>query len=109
MTAAQHLVLTRQIEGETRATLTLMRGVDDAEILHIETHAEHRRQGLAQGLIAEAIAWARRNQRQAIWLEVRASNAAAIALYGKTGFVQISTRQCYYSDGENALVMKYTL
>jgi [ribosomal protein S18]-alanine N-acetyltransferase len=91
------------------ASLELMRGVDDAEILNVETRASHRRQGLAQGLLAEAFDWARQNQRQAVWLEVRASNDAAINLYRKTGFVQVNTRKRYYSDGEDALVMKYTL
>jgi ribosomal-protein-alanine N-acetyltransferase len=91
------------------ASLELMRGVDDAEILNIETNASHRRQGLAQSLLAEAFTWARQNQRQAVWLEVRAGNNAAINLYRKTGFVQLSTRARYYADGEDALVMKYTL
>jgi [ribosomal protein S18]-alanine N-acetyltransferase len=91
------------------ASLELMCGVDDAEILNIETLPSHRRLGLAQGLLAQAFDWARQNQRQAVWLEVRASNTGAIALYAKMGFTQISVRARYYSDGEDALVMKYTL
>ena len=103
------LIFRRQVGLEQVAFLELMQGVDDAEILNIETQPSHRRQGLAQSLLVEAFDWARQNQRQAVWLEVRASNAAAIALYVKMGFIQISTRQRYYSDGEDALVMKYSL
>jgi [ribosomal protein S18]-alanine N-acetyltransferase len=103
------LFLTREVAGSLVATLELMRGVDDAEILNIDTLPSHRRQGFAQSLLAEAFEWARQNQRQAVWLEVRAGNDAAVNLYRKTGFVQISTRKRYYSDFEDALVMKYTL
>ncbi|MFM2083849.1 MAG: ribosomal protein S18-alanine N-acetyltransferase [Pseudomonadota bacterium] len=106
---AQHLLLSRLDAGATVATIEIMRGVDDAEILHIETLPSHRRQGLAQSLLTEAFDWARQHQRQAVWLEVRAGNDAAVSLYRKTGFVQISTRKRYYADGEDALVMKYTL
>jgi ribosomal-protein-alanine N-acetyltransferase len=60
-------------------------------------------------LLAETFDWARQNQRQALWLEVRASNDAAIQLYLKNGFLQMSMRQRYYADFEDALVMKYTL
>ena len=105
----QHLILSRMDAGAIVATIEIMRGVDDAEILNIETLSSHRRKGLAQSLLTEAFDWARQHQRQAVWLEVRAGNDAAVNLYRKTGFVQISTRKRYYADGEDALVMKYTL
>lgn len=46
-----------------------------------------------------------------IWLEVRASNLAAIALYEKTGFEQQGIRKNYYSipnsqQKEDAILMK---
>ncbi len=103
------LIFRRQVGVEQVAFLELMQGVDDAEILNIETSPSYRRQGLAQSLLLETLDWARQNQRQAVWLEVRAGNDAAISLYRKMGFAQISTRQRYYSDGEDALVMKYGL
>ena len=107
--AAQKLVLTRLADGIIVASIEILRGVDDAEILNIETSPSHRRQGLAQSLLQEAFDWARQNQRQSIWLEVRAGHEAAVNLYRKMGFVKINTRKRYYSDGEDALVMKYTL
>jgi len=39
-------------------------------------------------------------------LEVRADNAAAIALYERLRFRAISTRPRYYPDGTDALVMR---
>ncbi len=93
----------------TVAQCELMCGVDEADILHIETQPSHRRRGLARSLLKEVFAWCADHDRSAVWLEVRASNAAAIALYEQMGFVHVSTRSCYYSDGEDALVMKYSL
>jgi ribosomal-protein-alanine N-acetyltransferase len=108
-----HLVFSHIEDGHTVSFIEVMRGVDDAEILNIETLPSHRRCGLAQNLINQAFDWARQNQRHAVWLEVRASNAGAIALYGKMGFTQINVRKNYYATGdrgfEDALVMKYTL
>lgn len=101
-----HLVFERKQGGKMVAFLELMQGVDEAEILNIETLPKYRRQGLAASLLAEALAWAIQNQRQAIWLEVRRSNEGALALYAKMGFIRISTRAKYYADGEDALVMK---
>jgi [ribosomal protein S18]-alanine N-acetyltransferase len=107
--AEQHLLFLRTDEGHVVATIEVMRGVDEAEILNIETLASHRRQGLAQSLLAETFDWARKNQRKAVWLEVRTSNHAAIHLYRKTGFIQAGVRKRYYADGEDALVMKYNV
>ena len=41
-----------------------------------------------------------------IMLEVRASNASAITLYEKFGYVKISVRKRYYADGEDADIME---
>ncbi len=38
-------------------------------------------------------------------LEVRASNAAAIALYRSLDFAEVGRRRRYYKDGEDALLM----
>jgi ribosomal-protein-alanine N-acetyltransferase len=109
MSANESFVLERHAGGIVVAFCEVLRGVDEAEILNIETLPSHRRQGLAQSLLLEAINWAASNQRTHIWLEVRVSNQAAIQLYQKHNFRHISTRQHYYADGEDALVMKYTL
>ena len=42
-------------------------------------------------------------------LEVRVSNTAARGLYEKHGFVEIGVRKKYYSNGEDALVMRKEL
>ncbi|MPN34249.1 hypothetical protein SDC9_181742 [bioreactor metagenome] len=41
-----------------------------------------------------------------MFLEVRAGNAVARALYEKEGFSQIGTRRGYYWNGEDAVLYK---
>lgn len=109
MSAHESFRLVRCAGDAVVAFCEVLRGVDDADILNIETLPGYRRQGLAQQLLQEAFEWARNHHRASIWLEVRAGNVAAIALYEKLGFQTIHTRQRYYADGEDALVMKYAL
>jgi ribosomal-protein-alanine N-acetyltransferase len=101
--------LTCQVGGIVTAWCEFLAGVDDAEILNIETLPSYRRQGQAANLLGQVKTWAQLNHRAGIWLEVRVSNAPAIALYQQGGFQKVHTRQAYYADGEDALVMKYTL
>jgi [ribosomal protein S18]-alanine N-acetyltransferase len=109
MSAHASFLLERRQGDLVVAFCEVLRGVDEAEILNIETLPSHRRQGLAQSLLLEAQDWARANERTSLWLEVRDSNRGAQALYAKLGFQRISIRSRYYSDGEDAYVMKYSV
>jgi ribosomal-protein-alanine N-acetyltransferase len=40
-----------------------------------------------------------------VTLEVRPSNIAAVSLYVKSGFKQVSVRKAYYNNGEDAYLM----
>ncbi len=81
-----------------------------ADILTIYTAPQSRCQGLA-GLLLEALfAQARSRFCHQVALEVRAGNAAAIALYQRHGFAQIGTRRAYYRNpDEDALVYQKNL
>ncbi|MBS5639796.1 MAG: ribosomal-protein-alanine N-acetyltransferase, partial [Bacteroides sp.] len=39
-------------------------------------------------------------------LEVKVTNAAAIALYMKNGFIPAGIKPCYYHDGSDAIYMQ---
>jgi ribosomal-protein-alanine N-acetyltransferase len=56
------------------------------------------------------LAQARHAQGEAIFLEVRESNAAARAFYEKLGFEQMGRRKGYYADGlEDAIIYRRML
>lgn len=93
-----------EIDGETVAYLVWRRTfTDEFEILSIATHPQHRRKGLARALIHEFCS----AYKGDVFLEVRESNAGAIAFYASLGFRKTGVRHSYYADtGDGAVVMK---
>lgn len=80
--------------------------VEEVQLHVIATAPAHRRAGVASALLAHLFAAGRAAGCRACTLEVRRGNAAAIALYRRTGFEVVHTRRGYYQDdGEDALVM----
>ena len=77
--------------------------------LHINTLAvapASRRAGLATRLLCEVMAEAARDGGKKATLEVRASNDAALALYGRLGFQIAARRPRYYTQPEeDALIL----
>jgi len=79
----------------------------ELQIQNVATAPAFRRQGVAEGLLRLVLERSRQAGLDAAWLEVRAGNAAAIALYEHFGFRSVARRPRYYGDGEDALVMCY--
>jgi ribosomal protein S18 acetylase RimI-like enzyme len=78
---------------------------DTCELLYIYTAEASRGQRVAGQLLDDLIARATEAPDiDAIFLEVRPSNQAAIRLYESKGFKNISCRKRYYSNGDDALV-----
>ncbi len=80
---------------------------DAADMMNVAVDPAYRRQGVAQKLL-DAL-WQALCARGAktLTLEVRASNAAAIALYEKNAYVQIGRRPGYYRHPkEDALILQ---
>ena len=78
----------------------------EAELLNIVISKDSRRQGLGRRLMAAWTEQVVREQVERIFLEVRVSNLAAIALYEEFGFERVGRRPKYYRpDLEDALVM----
>jgi len=78
--------------------------IDEAHILHMATHPEHQRQGIARQMMKKALSV----RAKKFILEVRKGNLAAQNLYKSMGFKVISIRNKYYSDNdEDALVMVF--
>jgi ribosomal-protein-alanine N-acetyltransferase len=79
---------------------------DELHVLNIATDRTERRRGVARALMDEAAARARQAGAVLATLEVRRSNAAALALYRQLGYRQVGIRPNYYVDeGEDAIVM----
>ena len=86
--------------------LILRRMADEGELLQIAIDKAARREGVADSLMEEALRYAEDNALVSVFLEVRKSNAAAIALYGKHGFEPVRFRKDYYSSPvEDAVLM----
>ena len=78
--------------------------VEAYHVMTIATAPEHRREGVAHALLGAVIE--RAGEDANYTLEVRVSNAGAIALYERYGFRSVGVRPRYYADnGEDALVM----
>ena len=84
---------------------------EQAEILRIGTHPNYQRQGTASKIFAKLNEVLETQQVEALLLEVRADNTAAIALYEQQGFMLIHRRKGYYQLGLqsaiDALIMQY--
>jgi ribosomal-protein-alanine N-acetyltransferase len=73
--------------------------------LNVAVAADYRRRKIATVLLEQAFIECRKLELNSAWLEVRAGNVAAIALYRQFGFTVNGRRQHYYSDGEDAMLM----
>ena len=70
---------------------------DTGEVLTIATAPDYRRMGVARALLGEFLAGVP-DEVETIALEVRQSNAPAIALYESFGFRKEGTRRRFYRD-----------
>ena len=78
--------------------------LQEADMMNIAVADSHRRRGIARALVEELI---RQLDAYQLTLEVRASNAPAIALYEKLGFTQVGLRKNYYhKPKEDALILR---
>ena len=81
--------------------------IDETDVMNVAVHPDWRRQGIAEQLIENLIEELKERGSHALMLEVRASNAPAIALYGKMGFRQVGLRKNYYRNPkEDALILR---
>ena len=76
---------------------------DEREILNLAVDPARRRRGMARMLLAAAM-----GAKSAWFLEVRASNTAAIRLYESVGFQPAGLRKdYYYGPSEDCIVMRF--
>ena len=82
---------------------------DEGYITNVAVDPACRRQGVANQLLQVFDSFARGNHLAFLTLEVRPSNAAAIALYEGFGFAEAGRRRNYYDlPKEDALILTRT-
>lgn len=86
----------------------LMMAVQEAHLLNLSVGKSWQRQGLGRKLLQHFIALARDYSADFMYLEVRPSNVAALALYDAFEFQRIALRRNYYpvfGGREDAILM----
>jgi [ribosomal protein S18]-alanine N-acetyltransferase len=83
---------------------------DEAELLTLAVATPRQRQGIGRGLLQETCIGLKKRGSRRVYLEVRSSNHAAIALYDSAGFTFHSVRRNYYNHPrEDAWIMEFAL
>ncbi|AYH00148.1 ribosomal protein S18-alanine N-acetyltransferase [Pectobacterium parmentieri] len=99
-------------DGQLAAYAITQVVLDEATLFNIAVHPEHQRQGFGRQLLEHLIDEMERRGILTLWLEVRESNARAIALYESLGFNEVSVRRDYYpttQGREDAILMALPL
>lgn len=95
-------------DGTAAAYLGVQRVPPQADVMNVAVSPALRRRGIARALFAEM--QRRLPEIDELFLEVRASNSGAIALYRTLGFAQVGRRPNYYLDPrEDALILRKEL
>ena len=103
-------MVSSSIQGTYAGYIIYSAVCDSADLLMVAVDAGSRRRGIGCKLMEAMIDDCKDRNVQSIFLEVRESNAAAIAMYEQFGFIKISTRKKYYdSPVEDGLVMQKQL
>lgn len=98
--------------GEPAAFLLTRRAADEAEIITIATRPQAQRRGVARQLLARQLDALARHGVRHVFLEVAASNTAALGLYQSLGFQEAGRRPGYYRrkhGTEDAIIMRREL
>ena len=80
---------------------------EESDVMNVAVAPGFRRRGIAEALVHSLVEELKAVESRCLTLEVRASNAPAIALYEKLGFREIGRRKNYYRNPrEDALILR---
>ncbi|GAA1278449.1 ribosomal protein S18-alanine N-acetyltransferase [Sphaerisporangium rubeum] len=96
-------------DGEIVGYAGLAAAGDQADVQTIAVTSGRQRAGIGSAMLRELLTEAERRAVTAVFLEVRADNPAAQAMYERFGFERIGLRSRYYDDGTDAIMMVLTL
>lgn len=81
----------------------------ESELLRVAVAPEARNRGVGRALVEDGLARLRERGVATCFLEVRPTNAPALALYERLGFRTVDRRRRYFPDGADALVLRLEL
>jgi ribosomal-protein-alanine N-acetyltransferase len=107
MLVARPLVSVKTRTGERVAGFVAARlAADEIHINNVAVRDKYRRRGIGGALLSAALEQGKQRRASKAFLEVRAGNFPAQALYAQQGFEAVGRRPAYYSQPvEDALVM----
>ncbi len=94
-----------ELNGEVVAVLQWRHLGVEAEILDVAVPTRHHHKGYARFLLKNFLHLAQDRGTPEVFLEVRESNAAALALYRELGFEATGRRPNYYRDPMEAALL----
>ena len=93
-------------DGKVIGYIGMSAVIDEGYLFNAAVDSHYRKKGVGSALVRELVTWCQKHDFAFLTLEVRESNAPAIALYSRFGFVRVGERKNYYSKPvENALLM----
>jgi len=102
-------LVARTADGSVAGYLCPMLVLDEGEILDVAVRHDCRGKGVGGALVRRAISELEARGARVVCLEVRVSNLAALTLYQRLGFKETGRRKRYYENGEDAILMEYTI
>ena len=86
----------------------MISALGEGNVCNVAVDPSARRRGVGQALVKALISEGERRDLDVLMLEVRASNAPAIALYKKLGLIEVGRRKnCYSRPREDGLLFNY--
>jgi N6-L-threonylcarbamoyladenine synthase len=103
---AEAVFAVAELGGRTAGYAGMHCVLDECYVDNVAVFPQHRRAGIARALMRHLIGRARARRASFLTLEVRVSNAGAIALYRTLGFREAGRRRGFYRrPAEDALIL----
>lgn len=97
---------TAKLNGKVIGVCGLYHLFGEGEIMNVSVVVEYRGNNISELMLKNLMEIAKEKQVESFTLEVRKSNASAIAVYQKLGFqIEGERKNCYDYPTENALIM----
>lgn len=102
----QHGSFVVEKDGDIAGYICTMQVLDECTVTNVAVKSDLRRQGIAEYMMQSLEQMMDERDVRYYYLEVRASNSAAKALYHKLGYKEVGIRKGYYHHPtEDAIVM----